>query len=137
MAMTRLIAAARLHLVPSDVVPLIFAPAVFLLFLLHSAHAAVLQPPAQYAYEAANVTVRELPYRQVNRACRKHFGWMAQGIRGRIEGCTDPVERLIIMPTRDSVSAAKWQCIYRHEQAHIAGWPASHPNGRHSAECAE
>ncbi len=103
--------------------------------LSSTASAEVLLPPTRYDHAAANVTIQELPYRHVHKACKAYFGWMAGKAHGRIEGCADTEARLIIMPARGSVSERKWECIYRHEIGHINGWSADHRGGLSLSEC--
>lgn len=104
------------------------------LLLLTSAANAIELPPAHFERPAAGVRITELPRSQVHKACKAYFGWLAEGM-GRIEGCADPVARIIIMPVQGSVSPLKWGCIYRHELGHINGWPTDHPGGRQEAGC--
>lgn len=89
--------------------------------------ASVSLPPERFDRPAKGVTIIELPRREVERACRGHFGWLAQGLHG-IQGCADPVARLVIVPQND-------ECVLRHEMGHINGWSADHRGGRELAEC--
>ena len=105
-----------------------------LALLSSTAGAEVLLPPTRYDHQAPNVAIREIPYRQVHKACKAYFGWLARGLHN-VEGCADPVARLIILPARGSVSEKKYNCLLRHEMGHILGWTADHRGGRQLAEC--
>lgn len=88
-------------------------------------------PPAQFDRPAANVEIREVPYNKVHNECG---GGSAQFYR--TEACAYPHmdPPLIILPTRSSVSARKWDCLLRHELGHINGW-MGHIGGRETVEC--
>ena len=97
----------------------------------------VLLPPAQYDRPAVNVTVIELPASQVHDKCVALGAPAYIRVPGdsTIEGCSVALDRLIVVPTPDSVGWSKYACIWRHEVAHINGWAHDHPGGRHSREC--
>jgi hypothetical protein len=105
-----------------------------LALLTSAASAEVLLPPTRYDQPAQAITIQELPRKQVHKACKAYFGWLAQGMRN-IEACADPVARIIILPARGSVSERKWECLYRHEIGHINGWDSDHRGGLSLSEC--
>lgn len=105
------------------------------LALLASPANAVTLPPERYDALARNVEVIELDsVRQVNKACRAMFGWMASGVRP-VEGCANVASRIIILPSVEAIGQRKYDCILRHEMGHVNGWPADHRGGRELEEC--
>jgi hypothetical protein len=83
---------------------------------------AVQEPPARFNYPARNVMVLEASPGEVNGLCR-----LASRYRGNanILACALPMKHvcLIIFPR----GVSRTGLLYRHENAHCAGWPANHP----------
>lgn len=102
--------------------------------LSSTASATVLLPPDRYDVTPKNVEIRELPRRMVDKACRSHFGWLASRAR-RVDGCADPVARLIIVPAPGTMPERLRQCVIRHELGHVNGWGADHRGGLSLSEC--
>lgn len=95
------------------------------------ASAQVLLPPPQFDRPTGPVEIREVPYNRVHEECggRKALGeW-------RTEGCayTHMSPPLVIIPTQASVGRRKYECLLRHELAHVNGWSHNHPHSQ--GEC--
>lgn len=82
----------------------------------------VQMPPAWYDHPARNVQVIEQSAGRVNSLCRVLSGYRGTG---RILACALPTKRrcIILFPR----GASRTGRLYRHENAHCAGWPAHHP----------
>jgi hypothetical protein len=83
---------------------------------------AVQKPPARFDYPAMNVTVIERTAGDVNALCRSLSGYRGTA---RILACALPTKRrcVILFPR----GMTRTGLLYRHEQAHCNGWPATHP----------
>ena len=107
-----------------------------LLFASSPACADILLPPRQYDRPPpANATVIHLPYRQVHAKCVELGAAAYKPGYGRIEGCAIALDRIMVVPTPESVGWRKYTCIWRHESGHLNGWNSLHDGGRQSGEC--
>lgn len=83
---------------------------------------AVQTPPARFDHPAKNVTVIEKSAGDVQNVCR-----ILSGYRGtaRILACAMKTKRACYIVFPRGVS--RTGLLYRHENAHCAGWPKHHP----------
>ena len=92
-------------------------------------------PPERFDYPTVNVTVIHLSPRGVHKKCVELGAPAYVPGYGRIEGCSIMLDRLVVVPTPESVGWEKYACIWRHEIGHINGWLGDHAGGRKLPEC--
>ena len=89
-------------------------------------------PPRRFDHAfAGKLTIKRLPQREVERACRALFVKYKMSVRSLTNwrGCSHPVSRrsCIIIVVNKTFMGATPQAVIRHETGHCNGWPANHP----------
>jgi hypothetical protein len=83
---------------------------------------AVQEPPARFDHPAKNVMVMEDSPGEVNRLCRLAARYRG---KGNILACALTMKHVCVIIFPRGVT--RTGPLYRHEQAHCNGWPATHP----------
>ncbi|WP_137933145.1 hypothetical protein [Mesorhizobium comanense] len=90
-------------------------------------------PPRRFDHAfAGKLTIKRLPQREVERACRALFA--KHKIRAESltnwRGCSLPVSKhsCIVIVVNKTFMRATPAAVIRHEVGHCNGWPANHPN---------
>jgi hypothetical protein len=90
-------------------------------------------PPRRFDHAfAGKLTIKRLPQRDVEKACRALF------VKHKIpvvsltnwRGCSAPLSKrsCIIIVVNKTFMRATPKAVIRHEVGHCNGWPANHPN---------
>jgi len=94
----------------------------------------VILPPAQYDHAPIRpVPEIRMDWAEVDGYCREHGIVAPSRLTGyRLTACTvrSGTWFTIILPNDGDVSADDIDRLRRHEDGHVNGWPADHPDGR-------
>jgi len=91
------------------------------------------KPPRRFDHAfAGKLTIKRLPQREVERACRALFvkHKIPVGSVTSWRGCSLPVSKrsCTIIVVNKTFMRATPAAVIRHEVGHCNGWPANHPN---------